>query len=95
MSTINDIREKLTGRINQTNRLDLLEEMLQLIENEEDNSIYELTSEQHDAVSEALNQYEKGQYLTDEEADKEISKCTYHLGLQSGHKEFTPILTYD
>jgi len=74
MSTINDIREKLTGRINQTNRLDLLEEMLQLIENEEDNSIYELTSEQHDAVSEALNQYEKGQYLTDEEADKEISK---------------------
>jgi len=74
MTTINDIREKLTGRINQTNRLDLLEEMLQLIENEEDNSIYELTSEQHDAVSEALNQYEKGQYLTDEEADNEISK---------------------
>jgi predicted transcriptional regulator len=68
------IREKLTGRINQTNRLDLLEEMLQLIENEEDNSIYELTSEQQDAVSEALGQYEKGQYLTDEEADKEISK---------------------
>jgi len=74
MTTIKDIREKLTGRINQTNRLDLLDEMLQLIENEEDNSIYELTSEQQDSVSEALNQYEKGQYLTDEEADKEISK---------------------
>jgi predicted transcriptional regulator len=74
MAAINDIKEKLTERINQTNRLDLLEEMLQLIENEEDNSIYELTSEQQVAVSEALNQYEKGQYLTDEEADKEISK---------------------
>lgn len=74
MATINDIREKLTGRINQTNRLDLLEEMLQLIENEEDNSIYELTSEQQDAVSEALIQYKNGQYLTDEDADKEISK---------------------
>lgn len=74
MAAINDIKEKLTGRINQTNRLDLLEEMLQLIENEEDNSTYELTSEQQDAVSEALNQYEKGQYLTDEEADEEISK---------------------
>lgn len=74
MAAINEIRKKLTGRINKTNRLDLLEEMLQLIENEEDNSIYELTSEQHDAVSEALGQYEKGEFLTDEEADKEISK---------------------
>lgn len=74
MTAINELREKLTGRIYQTNRIDLLEEMLQLIENEEDNSIYELTAEQQDAVNEALTQYEKGQYLTDEEADKEISK---------------------
>ena len=74
MSTISDIRKKLTGRINQTNRLELLEEMLQLIENEEDNSVYELTDEQQSAVAEALEQYEKGEYLTDEEADKEIGK---------------------
>jgi predicted transcriptional regulator len=74
MSTISDIRKKLTGRINQTNRIELLEEMLQLIENEEDNSVYELTDEQQSAVAEALEQYEKGEYLTDEEADKEIGK---------------------
>jgi len=74
MAAINELRKKLTGRIYQTNRIDLLEEMLQLIENEEDDSIYELTDEQQDAVNEALSQYERGQYLTDEEADKEISK---------------------
>jgi len=74
MATLNEIREKLTGRINQTNRLDLLEEMLHLIENEESNLIYDLTAEQQNAVAEALNQYEKGQFLTDEDADKEISK---------------------
>ena len=74
MSTISDIRKKLTGRINQTNRIELLEEMLQLIENEEDNSVYELTDEQQSAVAGALEQYEKGEYLTDEEADKEIGK---------------------
>jgi uncharacterized membrane-anchored protein len=74
MVAINELRKKLTGRIYQTNRIDLLEEMLQLIENEEDNSIYELTVEQQDAVNEAIAQYERGQYLTDDEADKEISK---------------------
>jgi len=74
MVAINELRKKLTGRIYQTNRIDLLEEMLQLIENEEDNSIYELTVEQKDAVNEAIAQYERGQYLTDDEADKEISK---------------------
>lgn len=74
MTTISDLREKLTGRINQIERIDLLEEMLQLSENEEDSTPYKLTPKQRNGVAEALYQYKNGDYLTDEEADKEISK---------------------
>lgn len=74
MTTINNLREKLTGKINQIERVDLLEYMLQLIENEEDMSLYQLTTEQQNAVAEALDQYESGQFISDEDADKEISK---------------------
>ncbi len=74
MATIIDLREKLAGKINKIERIDLLEHMLQLIENEEDSIPYVLTIEQQDAVNEALDQYEKGQYISDEEADKEISQ---------------------
>jgi hypothetical protein len=74
MATINEIREILTSKINLTERFDLLEEMLQLIENEEGETLYELSAEQQNAVAEGLRQYEKGEYLTDEEADKEIGK---------------------
>jgi hypothetical protein len=74
MATISDLREKLSGKINKIERIDLLEYMLQLIENEEDSIPYILSLEQENAVNEALDQYEKGQYISDEEADKEISK---------------------
>ena len=74
MTTISDLRKKLTGRINKIERIDLLEHMLQLIENEEDSIPYELTLDQQNAVAEALDQYEKGEYISDEEADKEISQ---------------------
>ncbi|MDP3914772.1 MAG: hypothetical protein Q8R96_13655 [Bacteroidota bacterium] len=74
MTTINNLREKLTGKINQIERIDLLEYMLQLIENEEDMSPYQLTAEQQNAVAEALDQYKSGQFISDEDADEEISK---------------------
>ena len=74
MATIDELREKLTGRINQVVRIDLLEELMQIIEQEEDNTPYEFSTEQKNAVAEALSQYENGQYLSDEDADKDISK---------------------
>jgi hypothetical protein len=74
MATINELRKKLTGRINRTERIDLLEYMLQLIENEEAGIPYQLTIEQENAVAEALNQYENGQFISDEDADKEINQ---------------------
>ena len=74
MATINELREKLTGRINQVGRIDILEELMQIIELEEDSTPYVFSTEQKDAVAEALNQYENGQYLSDEDADKELSK---------------------
>ena len=74
MTTINELREKLTGRINQVERIDLLEELMQIIEQEEDITPYVFSTEQKNAVNEGLNQYKDGQYLSDEDADKDISK---------------------
>jgi len=74
MATINELREKLTGRINQVERIDLLEEMMLILEEEEDSTPYILSADQKNAVTEALNQYKNGQYLSEEDADKDISK---------------------
>jgi len=72
MATINELREKLTGRINQVERIDLLEEMMLILE--EESTPYILSADQKNAVTEALNQYKNGQYLSEEDADKDISK---------------------
>jgi hypothetical protein len=74
MATINELREKLTGRINRVERIDLLEEMLLILEEEEDRTLYILNTDQKNAVTEALNQYKNGQYLSEEDADKDINK---------------------
>lgn len=74
MNTINALREKLTGKINQIERVDLLEYLLQLAEDEQSIAPFQLTDEQQNAVSKGLVQYEKGQFISDEEADKEVTQ---------------------
>ena len=71
MTTINALREKLIGKINQIERVDLLEYLLQLAEDEQSISPFQLTDEQQIAVSKGLVQYKKGPFISDEEADKE------------------------
>ena len=41
---------------------------------ETDNSIYELSNEQINAVEEAQKQFKNGQFLKSEQADKEIEE---------------------
>lgn len=74
MATIQTLRKKLTGKINQIERVDLLEYMLQLAEDEQGEVPFKLTAEQENAVSKGLDQYENGQFISDEEADKEVAQ---------------------
>ena len=73
--TVNELKKKLIGKINQTEDNDLLEEMYRLIDiTEKDNSIYELSNEQLDAVAEGQLQFKSGQFLTADKADKDIEE---------------------
>ena len=73
--TVIELKKRLIAKITQTQNNQLLEEMYRLIVNEEtDNSIYELSDEQNKAVEEAQIQFKDGQFLKSERADKEIEE---------------------
>jgi len=75
MMTIQDLKHKLIKRINQTKDNQLLEEMYRLLTNDDsDLDILELNPEQAEAVERAQEQYRKGQFITKDQADKEIDE---------------------
>lgn len=74
MTTI-EIKRKLIRRINKINDDLLLQEMSHLIDFSMDESdVYQFTEEENRAVEEAQEGYAKGNFLTEEEANKEVDK---------------------
>lgn len=70
--TVFELKKQLIGKIKQTDNSELLEEIFRLIENEEkDFSVYELSDQQIAAIEDAQDQYKKGKFLTNEQANKE------------------------
>lgn len=70
MTTI-ELKKKLIKQINNIEDELLLQEMSRLIDIQEDESdIYYFTKEERDAVEEARKQYARGEYLSNEEANK-------------------------
>jgi hypothetical protein len=73
--TVTELKKRLIGKINQIENNELLEEMYRLIANEEtDISVYELSEEQIIAVEEGQLQYKNGEFITDDQADKDIEE---------------------
>ncbi|BBE19239.1 hypothetical protein AQPE_3415 [Aquipluma nitroreducens] len=73
--TARELKKRLIHKIGQSENDDLLEEMYRLIANEEaDISVYELSEEQIKAVEEGQLQYKNGEFLTEEQADKNIDE---------------------
>jgi hypothetical protein len=73
--TVTELKQRLIGKINQLENNELLEEMYRLIANEEtDTGIYKLSEEQLKAVEEGQLQYKNGEFLTEEQADKDIEE---------------------
>ena len=74
MSTI-ELRKRLIEKIQKTNNENLLEEAYRLLELEtQDIEVYKLTDEQRKAINEARQQIKNGEFLTDEQANKEIDE---------------------
>jgi len=74
MSTL-ELRKRLIEKIQKTDNESLLREAYRLLELEtEDIEVYKLSNDQKDAVNEARQQIKKGQFLTSDQADKEIDE---------------------
>ena len=73
MSTI-ELKKRLIDKIQKTDNENLLGEAFRLLEMEsEDIEIYKLNDGQKKAIEEARKQIKNGQFLTDEQAGKEIT----------------------
>jgi len=74
MSTI-ELRKQLIDKIQKTDDKKILEEVYRLLEIEsEDIEIYKLNADQKKGISEAREQIKNGQYLTEEQANKDIDE---------------------
>lgn len=74
MSTI-ELRKRLLEKIETINDKELLEKAYRLLTLEmEDVEIYKLNADQNNAIAEARQQIQNGQFLTDAQADKEIDE---------------------
>ncbi len=74
MSTT-ELKQKLISKIEQTEDDSLLEEALRLLDIEMDDlDLIELDKNQIEAIDEAKEQIKNGQYLTNQQANKEIDE---------------------
>jgi predicted transcriptional regulator len=75
MSTV-ELIKRLIEKIQKTQDDRILEEAFRLLELEttEDIEIYKLNDDQKKAISEARQQIKNGQFLTEEQANKEIDE---------------------
>jgi len=74
MSTL-ELKEKLIGKILQTESRTLLNEVLSYLKLEDDGSeVVKITPQQKKAIREGLEDFKNGRVLTDEQADKEIQE---------------------
>ena len=74
MSTI-ELRKLLIEKIQETDDDRLLEEAYRLLEADiKESDIYILSKQQKEAINEARQQIDQGQYLTDDESNREIDE---------------------
>ncbi len=68
------LKDKLINKIKEVNDPAVLEEVSNLFELQEPETIYHTTDKQKKAIEEAKQQLKNNQTLTDEQADKDIDQ---------------------
>jgi hypothetical protein len=69
------LKERLSEKIQQSDNEALLDEVSRLMDAEAaDDAVYELNDAQKQVIATAQQQVRQGQYLTDEQANKEIDE---------------------
>lgn len=70
-----ELKKRLIDKIQKTDNENLLEEAFRLLQLEsEDIEVYKLSDEQKSAVNEAREQIKRGEFLTDDEANKDVDE---------------------
>lgn len=70
-----DLKQQLIDKIQRTTDKGKLEEIYRLLEiNFDDKEVYALSSEQKSAIEEAQKQIKNGEFLSDEQANKEVEE---------------------
>lgn len=71
--TTRALKIQVIGKINQTSDHELIVDVYNLLENSSDDSeVYSLTDNHKNAIDAAIDQIKNGDFLTNEEANKEI-----------------------
>jgi len=75
MSTA-ELKEKLIAQINDTDNDELLSEISTMlyVESKSANGVYQMSEAEREAVEDGLNQIRNGQWISDEEANREIEE---------------------
>lgn len=69
-----DLKEQLISKIQETEDKTLLEELSVLFELQEPDTVYELNEEQKKNIKTAQEQIKSNQFLTNDEANKDIDE---------------------
>ncbi len=73
--TTNELRHKVIDRVNELEDVILLKDLIKLIDcNTEDDEMYILNSNHKNAINKAIDQIEKGDYLTNEQSNNMIDE---------------------
>lgn len=69
-----ELKKKLIAKINVTEDNEILENIMRILDFPNEENVYILNDSQIAAIEEAEEDYRKGRFLTNEEADSEIEK---------------------
>jgi len=75
MSTA-ELKEKLIAQINHTDNDELLSEISTMlyVESKSVNGVYQMSEAEREAVEDGLNQIRNGQWISDEEANRQVEE---------------------
>jgi hypothetical protein len=72
--TTKDLRERVIDKVSKVEDEALLNDIMNLIDDKADDRIYRLSDDHAAAIDTAINEIEKGDYLSNEQANKLIDE---------------------
>lgn len=76
MMSAAELKEKLIAQINDTDNDELLSEISTMfyIESKSVNGVYQMSEAEREAVEDGLNEIKNGQWISDEEANRQVEE---------------------